>query len=362
VRFTSGVVTYACSRPLLENTIRERVLALPNVTLQAGTEVISLLPDATDRGIAGVRIRERGKPNSERTLQAGLVVDASGRSSHAAEWLQQLGYGRVPETVVNAKIGYASRIYQPPTDQQFDWQVVTVQGKAPEDLRAGTIFPLEGGRWMVLLAGAAGDYPPTDDTGFVAFANTLVSPMIAQAIATATPLSEIVGYRRTENRRLHFERMPRWPEQFVVLGDAACAFNPVYGQGMTTAVLAAVALGESLCANPHTGLARRYQQRLAQVIETPWLMATGVDYRYPTTEGASRGWLVSLQHAYMDTVLELATHSPQVYRAFINVMHLIAPPSSLFAPAIARQVIPQLLARRWRSNSAAAPIAKVGMP
>jgi hypothetical protein len=101
---------------------------------------------------------------------------------------------------------------------------------------------------------------------------------------------------------------------------------------------------------------------LAQVIETPWLMATGVDYRYPTTEGASRSWFTALQHAYMDTVLELATHSPQVYRAFIHVMHLTAAPSSLFAPAIARQVIPRMLRNRLRTNPTTTPVAKVGMP
>ena len=49
-----------------------------------------------------------------------------------------------------------------------------------------------------------------------------------------------------ENQWRHYEEMERRPEGFVVLGDAACAFNPVYGQGLTTAALGAQALGDCL--------------------------------------------------------------------------------------------------------------------
>ena len=100
-----------------------------------------------------------------------------------------------------------------------------------------------------------------------------------------------MGYRGTENHLRHYERLARRPETFVLLGDAVCAFNPVYGQGMTPATLGAIALGDTLTEhtrkNPRdlTGLAESFQKRLARSNEVPWLVATGEDFRCPITEG-----------------------------------------------------------------------------
>mgnify|MGYP000479079167 CR=1 FL=1 len=116
-------------------------------------------------------------------LQADLVVDASGRSSHATEWLEQLGYNTPRETVINARIGYATRLYPPPANRTYDWKTLLVRGNPPEDSRSGLIFPLEGGRWIALMVGAGDQAPPTDEAGFTAFARNLPSPQIADALA-----------------------------------------------------------------------------------------------------------------------------------------------------------------------------------
>jgi len=126
------------------------------------------------------------------------------------------------------------------------------------------VVPLEDDRWHVILMGAARDDPPTDPDEFAAYARSLPVPDVHDAIAAAEPLSPIYGYRNTENRLRRYDRLPRYLDRFVVLGDAACCFNPAYGQGMTTAAMAAELLGR--CVGEAKGgalvLARRFQRRL----------------------------------------------------------------------------------------------------
>ena len=68
-----------------------------------------------------------------------------------------------------------------------------------------------------------------DDEGFKEFARTLPRPDLYQAICAAEPLSAVTTYARTQNERKHFESVDM-PDGLAVLGDAACCFNPIYGQ------------------------------------------------------------------------------------------------------------------------------------
>jgi 2-polyprenyl-6-methoxyphenol hydroxylase-like FAD-dependent oxidoreductase len=142
------------------------------------------------------------------------------------------------------------------------------------------------------LMGAAGQHPPTDEDGFAAFARSLRHPVIADALAAADPVTPIHRYHGTANRWWHYKRMHHWPQRFIVLDDAACAFNPLYAQGMSTAAVAAKTL--DTCLRDHQrrhpvddldGLARRFQQRLARANTNPWMLSTWEDLRYPTTTG-----------------------------------------------------------------------------
>src|SRR5260370_9793340 len=121
------------------------------------------------------------------------------------------------------------------------------------------------------------------------FARSLRSDILYQTIKDAEPLSRISGFRSTLNQRRHFESLTQWPDNFVVLGDAACAFNPVYGQGMIVAAMTAGALKQDLQEHvqrhgpgDRTGLARRMQREVAKTSPGAWGIATGADVRYPT--------------------------------------------------------------------------------
>jgi 2-polyprenyl-6-methoxyphenol hydroxylase-like FAD-dependent oxidoreductase len=346
-RYTPGITLLSASRELIEWHVRRRVAALPGIAFREECDATGLLASPDGRAVTGVRLRPRTSDmerREEETLTADLVVDASGRDSRAPEWLAALGYPAPRETVVDSFIGYASRYYAPPADTPLDWKGMILLATV-ENPRGGGYMPIEGGRWLVTIAGSGRDYPPTDEAGFLAFARGLRSPMLYETLRRAEPLSPIVGYRRMENRLLHYERLPRRPERFVVLGDAACAFNPAYGQGMTVAARSALVLDRCLRGQRGTdltGLAERFQRALAHSNALPWLMATGEDLRFPQTSGPRPGPAARLLQRYLDRVIRASTDTPVVGRSFLRVAHLVASPATLFRP---RVLLPSLAAR-----------------
>ncbi|MEV6596379.1 FAD-dependent monooxygenase [Actinoplanes sp. NPDC051346] len=325
------------SRELIDWALRQRLVEYGRVRFRTGHEVVGLLPAAGAPAVGGVMLRGRS-PNAEpEPLAADLVVDASGRTSRACDWLDQLGYGRPKESRVESGLAYASRRYSLPEGATGGWKLILLMPKAPDVRRAGVLYPIEGGKWMVTLGGLGGDVPPTDEKGFLEFARNLRSPVLYEAIKNGTPDSPVHGYRRTANHRRHFESMPRWPDGLLVVGDAACTFNPVYGQGMTVAAQAAVLLDKHLRANPGT-FGRVAQAAVARCSGAPWQIATGADLRYPTTVGPRPSWAARLGNWYLDRTSDVANRDEYVARAFADVLYLVVPPTALFRPGVALRV------------------------
>ena len=67
--------------------------------------------------------------------------------------------------------------------------------------------------------------------------------MIGELLANSRAADRRVLTRSTVNRRYFYERMPAWPDNFAVLGDALAAYNPVYGHGMAVAAQSALLYG-----------------------------------------------------------------------------------------------------------------------
>lgn len=337
-----GPPLVAASRELIEWTVRSRTLANPNICVLHESEVVGLLVAPDGRAVTGLRIRDRGDHHVHRqqatALYGDLVVDASGRGSKAPEWLEAIGYARPRETVINSFLGYATCTFTPPAGSAADWKVLMIGDKPPSMPHAAILAPIEGGRWMVTLAGYGRDYPPTDMAGFMEFARSLRSDILYESIKDAKPLTRISGFRNTLNRRRDYESLARRPERFVVLGDAASAFNPVYGQGMSVSAMTALALRQDLREHGSadlTGFARRVQKKMATVSRGAWVIATGADVRYPTTEGRQPGLGDRLMQAYLDRVIEVSMQDATVNAAFLRVVHLLDEPPALFKPSVA---------------------------
>jgi 2-polyprenyl-6-methoxyphenol hydroxylase-like FAD-dependent oxidoreductase len=331
-RFASGLPFLSASRPLIEWAVRRRVAAMPNVQIRPMTVVRGLCMDQR-KAISGIRLQAVGWPQIEQA-PADLVIDASGRFSKTRDGLAELGVPAPPETVVNGHLGYASRLYRRSPDSQGAWKATYSQAAPPKVCRTGLAFPIEDDRWIVTLMGGGGDYPPASEHEFAEFARTLPNPDIYHVIRTAEPCSPIYLHRGTENRLRHWEAVSL-PRGFAVVGDAACAFNPVYGQGMSTAAIGAELLDECLC----WGEMREFQHRLTAGLQTPWMLATSEDFRYPGVLGATPGWSTRIMHWYLDHVIALSLRNTEVRRDLLEIFHLTRPPQVLFRPGIAGRVL-----------------------
>ncbi len=338
----SDIVSFTCSRPLLEWAIRRRLSDFSKVRFVEQHRVVGFICDSRQKHITGVCLRSSGGSTTDE-LPAALVVDASGRRSQAPHWLASLGFTPPLETVVNPFLGYATRRYREPKGFQADWKVMLISHSPPHGTRLGYLAKIEGGEWIATLGGYGHDFPPINNSGFLEFARSLPSPEFYQAIKDAEPISPIYAHRATANRLRHYEKV-LLPRGFVALGDAVCALCPVYGQGMTASALSAMVLRDWLREpqNHADGslLPSRFQKSLAKSNAQHWTLATGQDLRFPTTSGGSKpSRRTGLLHWYTERLLLMANQDPSLHALLMEIAHLLKSPAALFHPKVVFRVV-----------------------
>jgi 2-polyprenyl-6-methoxyphenol hydroxylase-like FAD-dependent oxidoreductase len=343
-RFDAGVTLSATGRASLEWLVRQRVQALPNVEFITETDVEHLLASEDGSVITGVQLKSRrNRKGDSFALQGDFVVDASGRRSNTPEWLTELGYAAPETTIVNAHTGYATRWYKLTPETTPDVAMLAIQARPSEGLyRGGGYLVVEGNRLVVTLLGANEDYPPTDEAGFMEFAKSLSTPVLYDLIKTLTPEEPIYAYRGLQNQMRHYEKLARRPENFIVIGDAAVAFNPIYGQGMSSAAMEAELLDKLLKKNSIQnlrGFAAKFQKKQVQLTKGAWLLSTGEDMRFPLVEGQLPGMQERIFHRYTDLMLSSMAYDTVVAHAFYQVLNLLATPMALMRPDIMLRVM-----------------------
>jgi flavin-dependent dehydrogenase len=240
-----------------------------------------------------------------------------------------LGYEKLSESKITVGVKYTTRIYRRSPEDLPGAPSLVISPNLPNNQTAGVAVPIEGDRWMVTLVGWT-EPPPRDDAGFLAFAQALPAPDIGNLIRQAEPLSDAVGYEYRCGLRHHYEKLSRFPTGYLVMGDAFCSFDPIYGQGMTSALMQAALLDRLLEQSVNAPqLARQFFKQAAKIIDIPWQMTVNEDFRLPTTQG-KKPLGTDLINAYTRLVQQATHTDPVVYTAFLRAMNLVAPPSSLF--------------------------------
>lgn len=301
-RFDAGLPLLCAGRDLIDAVVRARLRADPKVDFLPGHEAVALRGGRHDT-VTGVWIRgrdrtapdSRGGPGVRRLLPAEFVVDASGRGSQASRWLAELGYGQPPLSVAAAPATFATAVFAPPVGHVADWKSLLLMA-APGHPRQGVLHPVEGGRWSVTLTAAGTARPPAGHAGLLHAARALRHPLLHDVLEAATPLGPVYGCTRAGVRWHRYEKLRRWPDQFLVVGDALADLDAAGGQGMALAVRCALAL-EQLLAGHGTavGISHRLRHALAREVAPAWRTArrtpgTAHPPHTPNTPGTAGTW------------------------------------------------------------------------
>lgn len=321
------------SRPLLEWNVRRRVKAFPNITFLECHDVVGLITTPARDRVIGARVvdrvLERGK-----ALPADLVVDATGRGSRMPVFLEELGYGRPREDEVTVQLAYACQLLrlEPGAIRQHMIALFPEPGRP----KMFGLIRNENDTWMFGVGAMAGLQPPGETAEMIEYAEDFAPAHVLDALRAAEPLGTVVHHRVPSNRWRRYDKMRRTPDGLLVVGDAVCSFNPIYGQGMTIAAIEATVLRDCLRRGDR-GLARRFFRSSAKTVRVAWQTAAGSDLALPEVEG-HRPVSMRISNAFLERVLTAVEDDPVVAGQFMRVTAMVDPPARLFRPSILRRV------------------------
>lgn len=326
----SGLASVPATRPVLEHHVRNRVAAIPNVRFLERYDVVSLETTPDGGRVTGARVQRRDGAQPE-VLGADLVLDITGRGSRTPFWLKELGYSPPAEDRVKIDLAYTTRHYQVSRDP-FGSDIAIIAAATPSHPRGAFFYRLPGtdNRIELSLTGVLGDYPPTDPDGFLDFVKSLPIPDIYESVRESEPIDDPVRFRFPASVRRRYEKLTRFPDGLLVMGDAVCSFNPVYAQGMTVAALESLTLRKHLQRFPEPRPLDFFRD-IAGQIDSPWEFAASADLGYAGVEGR-RTLKVRMINAYVPRLQSAAAHDAHLTNAFVRVAGLIDEPTTLLRP------------------------------
>ncbi|MER6212223.1 NAD(P)-binding protein [Streptomyces sp. NPDC001642] len=342
-RFDAGLSLLSAGRDLIDAAVRTRLRTDPKVTFLPGHEAVGLRGGRHDT-VTGVWVRARERAAADgkgarRLLPAEFVVDASGRGSHAPRWLAELGYPAPPQTLAAAPAAFATAAFAPPVGHVADWKSLLVTA-APGLPRQGVLHPVEGGRWSVTLTLPGAARPPAGHPALLHAARTLRHPLLHDLLTAASPLGPVYGCTRTGARWHRYEKLRRWPDQFLVVGDALADLDAAHGHGMALAVQCALALDQVLTGHgTAVGISHRLRHALARQVAPAWRQA------HPAPRPTS-----GLRARYAARIAAAATSDPHAAALLLHPLHP-APPPALAA------LRPRVLRAALRTRPGPAPFA-----
>lgn len=337
------------SRPLLEDHIRRRVQAIDNVTFRDGHDVGQPLLNGSGR-VEGVRIVDRTS-GEEHTVPADLVVDATGRSARMSALLETWGYPRLPEHKYALNLCYASQFLQLPSGSLRTKLAVSAQPL--QKLGGAALLAYENDTIVLTVMGLDGRQAPTDLPALLDDAARMLPPEMVAALRAAEPLGGVASQRYPASVWRRYDKLRRFPDGLIVIGDAVCSFNPIWGQGMTSSALQAVALRDSL-SRDESDWQRAYFASVARKLRSIWWGNRALDFIL-TPAADWRATPKRLANFFVDMVWAAAANDIALTETFLRTIELLDTQAVWFKPAQLKRILAAYRPKSHASGTRPAP-------
>jgi 2-polyprenyl-6-methoxyphenol hydroxylase-like FAD-dependent oxidoreductase len=335
-----GTSLVCASRPLLELVLRQKAQAIANLEIRSGCKVTEIVSALSSANVQGVRLINQAGVSS--SVDADLVVDASGRGGLTAALFDTLKLELPETTAVDVNLFYTSAEVELPERATKNWKLVLTQNDPPRIGDRAVLVPMERNRWMVTIC-QRGRLERIDGWNqYVSAFRDLITPTIYDALRQAKPVEDLRQFAFPTSSWRHFERSARLPRGLLPIADAICRFNPIHGQGMSSAALQARLLRnvlEDAVAEPDpiVALQEGFMAEVASVLETPWAMSTSRDLLFPDTCGPRpENFKASVE--FESAMFRAAVMDPVVHKAAMDVNQLLQPRSLLQSPHIVERI------------------------
>ncbi|WP_186673085.1 NAD(P)/FAD-dependent oxidoreductase [Sporosarcina sp. BP05] len=341
LRYDGGKSTTLQSRPHLEWHIEQYIKNISNVTYLYSQNVKNLLHQQEGNRIYGVEVSTND--GNSKTLTADLIVDASGSSSLTAHFFKKLN---IPIQIEKVAIGlcYVSKTFRLPKSQTRDWKIKLIYPNPPDEKIGGTISKIENDQHIVTIIGYQNSIQEKevlkDESGFLHLANRLPKADIYNELIHAEPLSKTTVYRVPHISWKRIDKTKQLPKGLLLIGDTVCRIDPVFGQGMSIAIIEALTM-QKLFKNNNDDLDKlqtTFHKKIAKILSPIWNMVITEDFRYPGVSG-KKPFGLSIQQWYSKHIFLLSSKNQKVYESFIDVMNLVQSPTILLRPWIVKKVL-----------------------
>jgi 2-polyprenyl-6-methoxyphenol hydroxylase-like FAD-dependent oxidoreductase len=275
-------------------------------------------------------------------LTADLVVDAAGRSARTPAFLAANGFARPVEQTYNVQLSYVSQLFRVPAGSLHE-KVAIVSPTLERPTGAG-MLTYENDAVILTLIGVVGHRPPTGLPAILAAAADHLPPQISNVLDSAEPLGDPHQRQYPTSVWRRYDKLAAFPKGLLVIGDAVCSFNPVYGQGMSSAALQARALQKVLAERGSTDL-NPYFRAAAKKIAPIWQANRLNDFAVTPTTGWS-SWAQRAFNRYTGAYMAAASTDITLTETFLRVLQGLQSGATMMAPSrIGRVIVGNIQAR-----------------
>ncbi len=320
-------------RSTFEWVLRDQALGRDGVSLRTGATVRGLVTDG-DR-VTGVRLSDGTEVTGD------LVLDASGRKTSSAKWLEEAGLP-VPEAQSEScRITYYTRYYrrlspQPPGPLNRGFGAGGMW-----DSYTAVLFLGEGDTFSLSIGVLPDDKPMKNLREEAAFTAAIrATPMLAGWVApgNSEPISPVYAMGGLDNSsRFVDPGADRLTQGFYALGDSVCTTNPANGRGISLALAHVYELVDLLEAHPSVdrGQAAKFAGATKGLL-APWLHEAIANDRgraglWEAVAAGQRPQMPPPGVVHFGAAVAASTKDAEVWRRVAQVMMSLVSPAELYA-------------------------------